>query len=202
MRAMTAVLAMAISAGFAGGQGAPQPDPVPIASRPVSPAVIATWGSDTADDGSPRLTFLVLWRGTPGWVWPGPFGTTTTGDPQQVGVDDRRQTGRLRQQISVGRTTFDVTVNASSGVATIHDQRIDLRKTNVVLVDDVNTGAGMRIARTLWIDPQLPAPDRVQAVIRRSPELRDFLRCDAHFDDPAKEQVARALCAMTIGESR
>ena len=198
----TAVLALALSSATDAGQSAPsRPEPVAISSRIVTSAVIATWGARYDDSVGPaKLEFLVLWRGTPGWVWPGPFGTTTKGTPRPIGPDGDLESDVVGQQIAVGKIAFDVTVDRFARVARIRDRRIPLREANVILVDQVDGAEGLRIARTMWVDPRLAAPDRFQIVIQRSPELRAFVRCDVHFQDPVKEQVGRLLCSGTLGK--
>jgi hypothetical protein len=153
----TAVLAVTLSTSFALGQSVTaRPEPVPIGSRPISSAVIATWGSRYDDsDGPPRLEFLVLWRGAPGWLWPGPFGTTGSGEPARIGPDGRLEFSVVGQRISVGNITFELTVDVRGKVAHIRDQKISLRETNVILVDQVDSPEESRIVRTMWVDPNL-----------------------------------------------
>ena len=66
-------MALEIAFTLVGGLG----EPTVLRTQVVSSAVIATWGGagDAGDGDLSRLRFLVLWRGAPGWIWLGPFGT-------------------------------------------------------------------------------------------------------------------------------
>jgi hypothetical protein len=193
----TAGLILALFAARALAQLGGLNEPIPLRSQPVSPAVIATWGSGYEGSAGPhRLQFLVLWRGVPGWLWPGPF--STHGEFLGGGADDRIPPRVIGQQISVGIVTFALKVDVQAGVAHIGDEAISLRESNVILVDQVDSLAELRVVRRMWVAPELPAPDRFEVVIQREPELRAFIRRDVHFQDLAQEEVARLLCARTL----
>jgi hypothetical protein len=68
-------------------------------------------------------------------------------------------------------------------------------------VDGVDSPAGPQVVRTLRVDPEYETtpmkPVPVQAFIRRSPELADFLQCDASVPglQPYEQQVFDMWCA-------
>ena len=173
-------------------------EPIVLRTQIVSSAVIATWGGagDAGGGDLSRLRFLVLWRGAPGWMWPGPFGTRGESRGGRPGMLPRV----IGQQISVGSITFGLDVDLEIDVAHIGAEEIPLRVSNVILVDQVDRTAGRPVIRKMWVAPDLPAPDRFEVVIQREPELRAFIRCDVHFQDLTQEEVARLLCAKTLEE--
>ena len=98
----------------------------------------------------------------------------------------------------------------------IQDQEIALDDANVVLVDGVDSPAGPQVVRTLRIDPEYqttmaprpmvpmgrgpqmrPQPVPAQTFIRRSPELVEFLQCDASVPglQPYEQQVFDMWCS-------
>jgi hypothetical protein len=62
----------------------------------------------------------------------------------------------------------------NSTVATILGRGIPLRDTNVVLIDGADTN-NPTIVRTLHVEPQFVGNDAVAAIVKRSPELFDWL---------------------------
>lgn len=196
---MTSVgLALLLFAAKPLAQSGGHKEPIPLMSQAVSSAVVATWGSGFVENAIPRLQFLVLWRGTPGWIYPGAFGTRSaylggTGDNSILPP-------MMRQQISVGNITFALSVDVPSSVARIGDEEISLHAFNVILVDHVDSAGGPQIVRRMWVAPEIPASDRFEVIIQREPELRAFLRCDVQFQDPSQQAVARLLCSKTLQE--
>jgi len=55
------------------------------------------------------------------------------------------------------------------------------------------------VVKTLHVDPELPDPRRIDAVIARSPELASYLRCDLKLDDPRQQRTMETLCARFTG---
>jgi hypothetical protein len=68
---------------------------------------------------------------------------------------------------------------------------------NVVLVDDVDTG-GNKFVASLRIDPSLPDGDalKVEQILRRSPEIVSFLRCDVRLEDERARAMIERSCAL------
>ena len=134
------------------------------------------------------LDLLVLWRGRPAWFTRGGAGHSSGGGGSS-------SDGSGGEWISYGGLTLGLDIKAD--VVRIKDQEISLRDTNVVLVDFVDSTAGATIVATRWIDPHLARTgDPVTAIIKRSPELFDFLRCDLHVPDAATEAMTTWLCAQ------
>ena len=156
-------------------------------SRPLSATVI---GSYITRNG--ELSLVVLWRGSPGWFSRGGNGSGGGGGGSSSAG---RQFGSL--WLTYGGKSFSVELDYTAGIARLLEQDIQLRETNVVLVDDVDSDAGARIVGRHWVDPKLPerpaldpgasaadqslamiASDPLLAAIRRDPALGAYLQCD------------------------
>jgi hypothetical protein len=180
--------------------------PVEIASAAASAAAFATWGADlNAETGTGHLTFLVLTRGTTGWVLRG-------GSLQQGGSaksrggpgSDAGVTDVFHHYLSVGSVYLEFTLNRAARQLTIGKETVSLAPnsrrvpgvgdTNTILVDGVDSPEGPHIVKTLWVDPQMPSPRDVGAIVKRSAELRAFVRCDEKIDDPQQQTVNDYLC--------
>lgn len=87
-------------------------------------------------------------------------------------------------------------------IVTMMNQELSLDSVNVVLVDFVDSANGATIVGTRWIEPAAAADkpaavDAIASVVRRSPELFDYLRCDLTL--PAESVMGRVmpmLCAQ------
>jgi hypothetical protein len=90
-------------------------------------------------------------------------------------------------------------LDASGTVAQIVGKDVPLNDHNVVLVDDVDAPTGLRVIKTLRVDPTLPDTRSVHLAIRRSPELVSFLRCDVKLPDPRLQATMDLICAQVIG---
>jgi hypothetical protein len=169
-------------------------------SRIASPAVVASWTShENVADGS-MTTLLVLWRGAPGWFAKGGRGGSGGGSGAGSG-----QSGLYAYQyISQGGLTFMLEFDYSKGTVRILNEVLSLKDVNVVLVDFVDSGGGAAIVGWRWIEPGPPAPpivpgaapDPVAGVIRRSPELFDYLRCDLRVPDAAMNAMVSIVCGL------
>ena len=159
------------------------------ATQVVSPTVMATWVASVTD-GARVLQVLVLWRGTPGWFARGGGGVSGGGD-------GRRYTSTLRYGGLELRLEFD----SESRLATIQGSRVELRDDNVIFVEGVDTPGSLRVVRTLRVDPSMPQSDvpRIDAVMRRSPEILSFLQCETRPDDPVGRKAADIICASMLG---
>jgi hypothetical protein len=80
------------------------------------------------------------------------------------------------------------------------DQGVSLKETNVVLVDFVDSAGGPTIVDRRWIDPAPPqqgvSGDAIAAVVKRSPELFDYLRCDLTLSDPVMKAMMPIICGQ------
>ena len=87
-------------------------------------------------------------------------------------------------------------------VVTMMNQDLSLDSVNVVLVDFVDSANGPTIVGTQWIEPAAaadkpPAVDAIASVVRRSPELFEYLRCDLTLpDDSMMRRIMPMLCSQ------
>ena len=166
-------------------------------SQPISPTTAAMYHSQYTDDGE-VLDLLVLLRGAPGWFDPaiasGVVGSATSGTTAAT----------------FGGKTFSIDLNLTSRTAHLLDLDISLKDANLVLFDDADTVAP-ELVEARWVDPDLgkDVVDPIATLIRRSPGVYDFLRCEIQLpDDPgvapainqAKRQVFALLCARMRGQ--
>jgi hypothetical protein len=85
--------------------------------------------------------------------------------------------------------------NPATTVAKILEQEIALRDTNVVLIDGADSGAPT-IVGTCRVEPQFTGSDPVAAIVKRSPDLFDFLRCDVTLPDTRRQPMMAFICAQ------
>ena len=82
----------------------------------------------------------------------------------------------------------------------ILNQEISLAETNVVLVDFVDSTNGPTIVGSRWIGPappEQPSPvDPIAAVVKRTPELFEYLRCDLSLPDPLMNAMMPIICGQ------
>lgn len=164
-------------------------------SRLVSPAVVATWFFRTGPGDVSELELLVLWRGTPGWFLradsSGSSGRMTT----QSG-------GRVNDGLRVhnaffGGVALNVEFDPRKHTARIREKEIPLESANVILVDAVDGPDGPQVLRLLRVDPALPeSSPRIESIVRRSPDLLSFLRCDSKVPDSQVQSMLDAVCAQ------
>jgi hypothetical protein len=81
----------------------------------------------------------------------------------------------------------------ATAVAKILGSEIELRDTNVVLIDGVDSGAPT-IVGTQHVDPAFTGRDPVAAIVKRSPDLFEFLRCDITLPDLNQQAMMSFLC--------
>ena len=162
-------------------------------SRVASPTVVASWASHENDVNGSATTLLVLWRGTPGWFMKGEHSAGGTSQSSSGGESSF-------QYVTQGGLTFAIELDYQKKIAKILNQEIALTSTNVVLVDFVDGPNGPTIVGSRWVEPapsgQAPAGDPIAAVVRRTPELFDYLRCDLSVPDPAMQAMLAMVCAQ------
>ena len=159
----------------------------------VSPVAMATWVARVGSDGTRVLQMLVLWRGSPGWFARG------SGNGASGGGDGRRYHSTIRR----GEVQLQVEFDSQTQLATIQGKQVELREQNVILVDGVDEAKGPQIVGTLRVDPALPSGDSplgVEETMRRSQEIRSFLRCDTRLDDPLAQKMSELVCARVLGQ--
>jgi len=164
-------------------------------SRLVSPSVVATWIVRKEAHGTSQLELLVLWRGTPGWFMRAGTEESSNGDSIQSTEDDRGG-GTVVEQLSYGGLRLELEFDRGKRTARVQNHDVGLESANVILVDEVDAVDGPQIAGSLHVDPSLTSePAEVEAIVRRSPEIYEFLRCDASVPDANTQEVIETLCA-------
>ncbi len=191
---------LVVVAWFSAGQnhGAAQRQPRPpagptqgSAERVLSPTVVGAWFTHSDAPGSNTLDLLVLWRGSPGWFLRG-------GSSGGSGGGDG--TGRRSLSVRYDDLVLQVMFDGLARVVEIDGRNVPLNDDNVVLVDDVDSAAGLKVVKTLRVDPTLPDATRVEIAIRRSPELVAYLRCDLKLPDARRQAMMDLICAQVIGK--
>jgi hypothetical protein len=147
-------------------------------SGSLSPSVVATYeGRGNLPAGPVLLDLLVLWRGTPGWF----------DENNSAGVGGPDGVHRLAFGSRAVQLRFD------SGARAVHvaGQVVALADDNVLLLDEVDSNQGIRVVGTLRVEPRLAAgaptgsdEDPLDALVRQSPQLFDYLRCDPSLSEP------------------
>jgi hypothetical protein len=179
--------------GFARGGGGMS------TSRVASPTVVASWVSHANDADGSATTLLVLWRGTPGWFSKGGRGGASGGGAG--GGAGAGQSGSYAYEyVSQGGLTFMMEFDYDKRIVKILNQEISLKETNVVLVDFVDSTNGPTIVGYRWIEPAPPeqpaALDPIAAIVRRTPELFEYLRCDLSLPDSLWKSMMPIICGQ------
>jgi hypothetical protein len=177
------------SRGFVNGGGGTS------TSRVASPTVVASWVShDNYADGS-HTTLLVLWRGTPGW-----FASKGGRGGGGSGAGGGGGGSYAYQYVYEGGLTFMMEFDYDKSIVKMLNQEISLKETNVVLVDFVDSANGPAIVGYRWVEPAPPDPpaavDPIASVVRRTPELFDYLRCDLTLPDPVMKAFMPIICGQ------
>ncbi len=171
-------------------------------SRVASPTVVASWSShENYADGS-ATTLLVLWRGTPGWFSKGGRGGGSGGGGGSGrGAGAGTNGSYAYEYVSQGGLTFMMEFDHDKHIVKVLNQEISLKETNVVLVDFVDSTNGPTIVGYRWVDPAPPEQrspvDPIAAVVKRTPELFEYLRCDLSLSDPPN-----AMMPIICGQMR
>ena len=136
--------------------------------RPLSGTVWASWVSYERTDGR-KTNLLVLWRGSPRWFI-GPGANRHNNRAGSTGFFDFTRGG-----VSL-RLDFDF----DSRTVTVRDERAPITEASVVFVDAVDSPGGPVIldSRRVGVVGQVVADDPIAEVIRRSPDLFEYLQCD------------------------
>src|SRR5580704_2033139 len=182
-RSLTVGLALVVAAQIAGqpqwesGLGA------------ASSSVMAWWMAHPVDASTSAVDLLILWRGTPGWFRTGGIGGSGSGH-QGFGSNTGTQT------MQAGDRTLTWTFDLTAKRATILGQAFSLAEVNVILIDGGDSLLGSRFVRALRVEPMYSAePQHFELAVRRSPEVLQFLQCDAQFGDQREQAIADLICA-------
>lgn len=157
----------------------------------LSPVVVGGWFTTSDGAGHERLDLLVLWRGSLGWA---------LGGQQSGGGGGGGSSGRRGMTIRRGDLSLHALLDAGGRACEIQGTPVPLGDDNVVLVDDVDSAGGPKVIKTLRIEPDLPEPRRIDAAIRRSPELVSYLRCDLKLPDARQQAMMDVLCSRYTGK--
>jgi len=157
------------------------------ATQVVSPVASVTWVARYDSDGVRFLDLLVIWRGSPGWFIADGSGTSGGGS-----------FGTFHQTIRYGDVGLELEFDSATRIARVQGQAVEVGNANVILVDEVGTPYGPKIAGTLRVEPSFPPESRVEAVLRRSLELVSFLRCEVPMPDPKWQPIIDRLCSQLV----
>lgn len=139
----------------------------------VTPTVVATLMAREA-----RLVLLVLWRGSPRWLRQGGGNSSSGGG----------RGSRTWSRATYGGVTLDIEVDSAAREVHLLGQRLSLDEVNIVLIDHADTTPA--IVRTLRVDGEIPRPpDALYVVLKREPELVEFLQCDLMRTDPVYQKL-------------
>jgi hypothetical protein len=69
------------------------------------------------------------------------------------------------------------------------------RAGNVVLIDGVDSGVPT-IVGTRYVEPHFSGTDAVAAIVKRTPELLEFLRCDVTLPDASQQAMMLLICGL------
>ncbi len=80
-------------------------------------------------------------------------------------------------------------------VVKILGRDIALRDTNLVLIDGADT-ATPSIVGTRYVEPSFRGTDAIAAIVKRTPELFQFLRCHVTLSDASQQAMMAQLCGQ------
>jgi hypothetical protein len=185
---IAAAIAIAASAAVAGQQlyrSSTGPG-----TQVISPAVEISVITEGQADGTDNLELLVLWRGAAGWFLR-PGSMTSGGGTSE---------GHSRLTIRRGDLQLTLEYDRPTRVVTIQGQPVRLAADNVVFVDDVDAPGGPRVTGTMQVTRAMPgSAGQIGLVLKESPEIMAFLRCDAALPDRPERGWLRRLCMENIG---
>ena len=168
-------------------------------SRPLSSTVFASWSSHWSNADGGTMALLVLWRGSPGWfARGGSSGGSGGGGSSGAGGSGGNYS---YQWLSEGGLTFSIEFDLERKIVKLLNREFDLTHVNVVLVDRVDASDGPTIAGARWVEPGSDvapaAADAIEATIKRSPELFDYLQCHVPPPDPPASIPPEAHAMIT-----
>ena len=171
-------------------------------SRVVSPAVVATWFSHNDDSGIAQLDLMVLWRGTPGWLLK--EGYNRSGGGGGGGGRGSNFRGMVSTQyVERGGLKLVVQFDPGTWIATIKGGSVStdvpMHDVNVILVDQVDSESGLIVLGTRWVEPELSRISDIETIFQRSPELFEYLMCDAQLPEP-HQAMMELVCSRMRGQ--
>ena len=172
---LTAIIGATVGLSGAAGDAPIQPGGLGIVTLHASPSVEST--ILTTDDA---LRMLVLWRGSPGWA------NGARRDAGGGGSADEFRVGITR-----GAKSLDIWVSRRQQQVRLLDGKAEHlpAETNVLLIDMVDAPARAAIFRKLSVDfggaNFDPRKGSIAPLLRASPKVVEFLRCDVNAPQPA-----------------
>ena len=144
-------------------------------SIPVSPTVVSTIA--TKDE---RLVLLALWRGAARWH------SSVGGLRQSGGIG---QNGTINVSLQYGDIGVDLSFDPSTHTAVVQGRTNRIpANANALLIDGVGRGGSGRLVKAFFLDSGDANPDlrlgfgSLASLFGRSPEIVEFLQCDAFPD--------------------
>jgi hypothetical protein len=159
--------------------------------RVLSPRVVANWLSHPDESGAMQLDLLVLWRGSPGW-----FAVAEGGAGERGGGGMESQAVRSLR-LRYGDIDLGLEFRPETRVVVFLGEELVLGEANVVLVDAVDTSP--HVIETTQVGSTIPDAGRIELLLRRSPELVEYLDCEARVADPSLQEQMEFLCAQVLG---
>jgi len=77
-------------------------------------------------------------------------------------------------------------------------ERVDLKNANVVLVDRVDSPDGPVVVKTTTAPPTKSSSPEVETVVRNTPELLAYLRCEQQIPGGLNHPSMRSVCAEAV----
>jgi len=156
----------------------------------ISPVVVANWFVERQADGSEWLQLLVLWRGSVGWFL----------RPGESSVSGGGLGGRSQTTMTYAGLRFTLDFDSAKRIAIVQGNTIELAEDNVVFVDDADSATGPRVTRRMRVEQIRPwSAPQIGLVLRASPEILSFLRCDATLPGSPWQGFLEQLCLQNIG---
>jgi hypothetical protein len=157
----------------------------------MSPSVLASAAMRRDASGLTTVDILVLWRGSPGWLYrrTGLGGAMSGGSPARDGT--------ISISVQQGGLQLTAHYDPAVQVATILGERVQMKGANVVFVDRVDSPDGPVIAGTATVPPRIATVD-VAPLLRDTPELLAYLRCEAQLPKPMNESAMQQVCAEAM----
>lgn len=171
---LSIVITIVVCSATPGSSGQEKtPRPTTTFSVAVSPTVVASIAR-TED----RLLLLALWRGATRWY---------------VSSSERRASGgvgangAIRASLQYGNISASLLLDPTAQIATIQDRKISVPpQANVLLIDGVGPEGRGQLQKAFHLDPGDANTDirrgSLAPLLGRSPEVVEFLQCDAHRD--------------------
>lgn len=164
-------------------------------SGELSASVVATWTAHSDEpSGTQELDLLILWRGSPGWFVRS-SGTEMLDDPRLTENRDGVILTTVLHRILFDDHTLELQFDPRSRIARVQDDVIQIRAANVILLDEVDGAGGVQVLAAVTVNPQFAESIGIVDLVRRSPQLVEFLRCDSKMSDSDRQQILDRVCA-------